>query len=311
MSKSALLDNSRSSAATSTAEGTQLALLALVIGAVAIGFAPIFVRLSEVGPSATGFWRLALALPTLWLWRSLESHNGTAPRQPSRPADYGRLALAGLFLAGDLAVWHWSIHFTSVANATLLANFSPVFVALGAWVLFGQRFSLAFYVGMVVAIIGAAILIGSGFSLGGSHLLGDSLGVLAALFYAGYMLTITRLRRDFSTATIMAWSGAVTCAALLPVTLLSGETLLAMSLGGWAVLLGLALISQVGGQGMITYALAHLPAPFSAVSLLLQPPVAALLAWLILQEPLSWGQGIGGLIILTGIILARLGSRLT
>jgi drug/metabolite transporter (DMT)-like permease len=99
--------------------------------------------------------------------------------------------------------------------------------------------------------------------------------------------------------------------ALLPVTLLSGERLLALSLSGWAVLIGLALISQVGGQGMITFALAHLPAPFSSVSLLLQPPVAALLAWLILQEPLSLGQGIGGLIILTGIILARLGSRST
>lgn len=311
MSKSAVLDNTGTIIAAAAGKSTHLALTALIIGAVAIGFAPIFVRLSEVGPSATGFWRLALALPILWLWRGLEGRSGTALRQPSYLADYARLALAGLCLAGDLAVWHWSIHFTSVANATLLANFSPVFVALGAWLLFGQRFRLMFYVGMVVAIIGAAVLIGSGFSLGGQHLLGDALGVLAAVLYAGYMLTITRLRRDFSTATIMTWSGLVTCVALLPVTLLSGERLLALSLSGWAVLIGLALISQVGGQGMITFALAHLPAPFSSVSLLLQPPVAALLAWLILQEPLSLGQGIGGLIILTGIILARLGSRST
>lgn len=311
MSKSAVLDNTGAVVSVTAGKGTHLALTALIIGAVAIGFAPIFVRLSEVGPSATGFWRLALALPVLWLWRGLENRRGTTLRRPSHPGDYARLALAGLCLAGDLAVWHWSIHFTSVANATLLANFSPVFVALGAWLLFGQRFQLMFYVGMVVAIIGAAVLIGSGFSLGGQHLLGDTLGVLAAILYAGYMLTITRLRRDFSTATIMTWSGLVTCVALLPVTLLSGERLLALSLSGWAVLAGLALISQVGGQGMITFALAHLPAPFSSVSLLLQPPVAALLAWLILQEPLSWGQGIGGLIILTGIILARLGSRLT
>jgi drug/metabolite transporter (DMT)-like permease len=288
---------------------SHLALAALFAGAIAISFAPIFVRLSQVGPSATGFWRLALALPAFWLWLSFEGRGPVAPRQPANLADYGRLALAGLCLAGDLAVWHWSIKFTSVANATLLANFSPVFVAVGAWLFFRQRFSLLFYLGMGVALAGAAILIGSGFNLGGQHLLGDGLGMLAAVLYASYMLAITRLRRDFSTATIMAWSGVVTCLALLPVTLLSGEKLLAVTLAGWAVLVGLALISQVAGQGLITFALAHLPVPFSSVSLLLQPVMAALLAWIILSEPVSLWQAVGGVIVLAGIFLARSSSR--
>lgn len=309
MAKSATLGNPPVLTATPAKKANHLALAALFAGAVAIGFAPIFVRLSQVGPSATGFWRLALALPVLWLWLYLEGRGPVAPRRPANLADYSHLALVGLCLAGDLAVWHWSIKFTSVANATLLANFSPVFVALGAWLFFRQRFGLSFYLGMIVAMTGAAILIGSGFSLGGQHLLGDGLGVAAAVLYAGYMLAVARLRRDFSTATIMSWSGLVTCIVLLPVTVLSGETLLAATLGGWAVLLGLALVSQVSGQGLITFALAHLPAPFSSVSLLLQPVIAAVLAWIILSEPLGFWQAVGGIIVLAGIFVARWSSR--
>lgn len=171
MSKTVTLPDVPVLATTSVKKTSHLALAALFGGAVAIAFAPIFVRLSQVGPDATAFWRLALALPVLWLWLSLEGRGTSTPRQPAGLAEYGRLALAGLCLAGDLAVWHWSIKFTSVANATLLANFSPVFVSLGAWLLFGQRFSLPFYLGMIVAMTGAAILIGSGFNLGGQHLL--------------------------------------------------------------------------------------------------------------------------------------------
>jgi drug/metabolite transporter (DMT)-like permease len=129
------------------------------------------------------------------------------------------------------------------------------------------------------------------------------------VFYAGYIVAVGRLRARFSTATIMAWSGLVTCAALLPVALLSGESLIATTVYGWMVLLGMALVSPAGGQSLIAYALAHLPAPFSSVSLLLQPAVAALLAWIILGEALGPWQALGALVILVGIYLARRGSR--
>ena len=91
----------------------RIALLALFGGATAIGFAPIFVRLSQIGPSATAFWRLTLALPALWLWAMLEKRSGGTCCSFAS-ADYRRLLGAGLFFAGNLAVWHWSI----VANAT-------------------------------------------------------------------------------------------------------------------------------------------------------------------------------------------------
>jgi len=289
------------------------ALAALFAGAVAIAFAPIFVRLSELGPSATAFHRLALALPALWLWvwleQPLHTRVGARHRLPASRGDFLRLALAGLFFAGDLAVWHWSINFTSVANATLLANVAPVFVTLGGWLLFGQRFSGRFLLGLVLAMAGAAVLMGQSLSFGVEQLLGDALGLLAALFYASYILAVGRLRATFSTATIMAWSGVVTAITLLPVALLAGESLLPATAFGWGMLLGLALFSHTCGQSLIAYALAHLPAAFSSVGLLLQPAVAALLAWWLLAEPLGGWQALGGAVVLAGIVLARRASR--
>ncbi len=286
----------------------RLALPLLLCGAVAIAFAPIFVRLSELGPTATAFHRLFLALPVLWLWNAADQARDRAPRPLGR-ADVLGLVIVGLFFAGDLAFWHWSIRYTTVANATLLANFAPVFVALAGWAMFGERFSRTFLIGMATALAGACVLMGRSVTLSPTNLLGDALGLVTAMFYAGYIVCVGRLRARLSTATIMAGSGLVTCAALLPVAVVSGESLVAESLYGWLVLLGLALVSHCGGQGLIAYALAHLPAAFSSVSLLLQPAVAAGLAWLLLGEALGPYQGLGAVLVLTGIYLARRGSR--
>ncbi|MBI3304143.1 MAG: DMT family transporter [Deltaproteobacteria bacterium] len=288
---------------------TRVALIALSGGAVAIGFAPIFVRLSQIGPSATAFWRLTLALPALWLWMLLEAQGQGTPRRLFSRADYGRLMLAGLFFAGDLAVWHWSIRFTSVANATLLANFAPVFVALGSWLVFGQGVSLTFLLGMGAALAGTTLMVGTSFQVSVQHLWGDALGFITAMFYAGYLLAVKRLRGDFSAATVMAWSGTVTSAALFPIARLSGEHLFPLSAHGWGPLIGLALISQVGGQSLIAYALAHLPAAFSSVALLLEPVMATVFAWVILDEAIGPWQALGGVLVLAGIFGARRESQ--
>lgn len=287
----------------------RIALIALLIGALGIAFAPIFVRLSELGPSATAFWRLAFAIPALWVWMAMEPKGGARSRKPSSMRDYARLTAAGLFFAGDLAIWHWSIRYTSVANSTLLANFAPIFVTLVSWLVFKERFSRTFLTGLALSLCGAIILMGQSLQLSPDHLFGDALGLLTAVFYSGYFLMVGRLRSEFSTATIMTWSGIVTGLALLPIALLSGESLIAGTLGGWGVLLGLALVSHAGGQSLIAYALAHLPAAFSSVSLLLQPAAAAVLAWALLAEPLGAFQAVGGAVVLAGILVARRGSR--
>ena len=283
-----------------------MALAALILGAVAVGASPIFVRLSELGPFATAFYRPMLAIPPLFLWLTLTGR-GTAGPQSIR--DVLLLLFAGALFAGDLAFWHLSIHNTSVANATLFANSAPIFVAFVTWLLFRQRLTKLFLAGMTVAITGAGVLVAGDLSLRPEHLKGDGYGVITAMFLASYLIIVSRLRARFSTSAIMAWGSIGTAAILLPVAIASGEMLIAESIYGWIVLLGLALISHAIGQGFIAYSLAGLSAHFSSIGLLIEPISAAVLAVLILGESLSTWQIAGAAIILSGIVIARRGSK--
>ena len=285
-----------------TPPGQAYAVAALLAGAAAIGSSAVFVKVSEAGPIATAFWRVALALPFLWAWSVIGSRGGHVA---SFTAERRLMIWAGLFFAGDLAVWHWSIVLTSVANATLLANLAPIFVTLAVWWLFGKRPTALFVGGLATAVAGVSVLLGGDFQAGGRAVLGDFLGVVTAMFYAAYQLTVTRLRSRAGTAGIMAWSGLVTAVALLPLALASGEQILPHTLTGWAKLAGLALISQVAGQSLIAYAMAHLPATFSSVGLLAQPVIAALLAWGVLAETLGAVEIAGGIVVLIGIYVTH------
>jgi len=285
-----------------------LALSALIVGAVTLGMSPILVRLSELGPTASAFHRVFLALPVLWLWSTLERGRATTKPRPATNKDYAMMALAGFFFAGDLAFWHWSLQFTTVANATLLATMAPIWVTLGSYFLFKERFSKLFLFGLMIAIFGAAVLMGDSLQLSHERLFGDFLGLVTGMFFGAYMLTVGRLRAHFSTAAIMLLSTVVTAVILLPATLISGEGLIAMTVNGWLVLLSLALLTHVGGQGAIAYALAHLPASFTSVAMLLEGVAAVFLAWIILAEiPGSW-QIAGACIVIGGIVIARRGS---
>ena len=291
-----------------------LALILLFAGALTLGLSPILVRLSELGPTATAFHRVFLALPLLWFWIALDHHRtasdpARAPRRTPTRRDYAIMALAGFFFAGDLAFWHWSLQFTAVANATLLATMAPVWVTLGAFLLFGERFSLTFLSGVAVAVFGAMVLMGGSIQIGMERVLGDFLGLVTGIFFGAYMLTVGRLRAHFSTSAIMFYSTLVTAVILIPVTAMSGEGWLAMSLTGWLVLFGLAWVTHVGGQGAIAYALAHLPAAFSSVAMLFEAIAAVFLAWIILGEALDAWQVVGAGIVIGGIIIARRGSR--
>jgi len=276
-------------------------LVALILGAMAIGFAPIFVRYSEVGPSTTAFWRLALALPVLVLWGVRERRHLSWTGLP-----WLLLAFSGLMFALDLSLWHWSIHFTTVANATLETNLAAVFVPLLAWLFFRQRVSRKFLFALMIAIAGTVLLVGKNAHISPTTLKGDALGVTTALFYAGYILGVKASRdRGVGTGTIMAVGGVVTAAVLLVVSLLTEDRLLPGSLHGWIVLCALAWISQLGGQSLITYSLAGLPASLASLGLLIQPATAAIAAWVLLGESLAPAQLAGGVILLIGLWLAK------
>jgi drug/metabolite transporter (DMT)-like permease len=280
-------------------------LIALFSGAVFIALSPIWVRLSEVGPTASAFWRVCLAVPLLWiLFFSVKTKETT-----SFKTQFPLLVVAGIAFAGDLAFWHWSIQYTSVANSTLLANLASIFVTLAAWLLWKQRPNALFLAGLAAALFGVVLLVQASLGSSPTALLGDALGVVTAMFYAWYLLTVKRLReRGAGTLGLMAVTTTITAVILLPVALASGEALLPATAVGWLKLLGLAWISHAAGQGLIAYALAQLPAGFTSVGLLLQPVIAAFFAWILLGEPLVAMQVAGGAVVLAGIYLARKAS---
>jgi drug/metabolite transporter (DMT)-like permease len=281
------------------------ALAALLLGGTCIALSPIFVRLSEAGPTPTAFWRVMLAVPVLWiLWFFRRE-----PKARRYSGKWPLLFAAGFAFAGDLAFWHTSIQLTSVANSTLLANLASIFVTLAAWLLWRQRPQPLFLAALALALGGVALLVHTSLSFSRSALLGDALGVVTAMFYAWYILAVKGLRdRGTATLQVMAVTSTLTAVILLPVALASGEPMLPTTAYGWGILLGLALISHAAGQGLIAYALAHLPAAFSSVGLLLQPVVAAFFAWVLLAEPVAALQIAGGLVVLAAIWLARRAS---
>lgn len=196
---------------------------------------------------------------------------------------------------------------TSVANSTLLVNMAPIFVTLFSWFALGQKVSRVFLAGLTLSIAGIVVLKWGDSAIGAGSAKGDAVALSAAALYAGYILLLGRLRKIYATIIIMLWSTISAALCTLVLALIVDTAIVPWTLAGWAIVLGLAWISHTGGQSLIAYALAWLPPTFSSLTLLIQPVVAALLAWFLLREPLSMFQITGALIVIAGILIARRG----
>jgi drug/metabolite transporter (DMT)-like permease len=283
------------------------ALLALFAGALAIGSSGIFVRVSETGAVASAFWRGALAVPPLALWAFLERRGGGAARSaaPRAPLLDAGFWWAGVFFAGDIALYHLSLVRSSVAASTLEANTAPIVVSILAWALWGERPRLGFLLATLLAFGGLVLMMSPKLGAGGHALSGDALALGAAWFYAAYILAVARLRARHGTGTVMLASTLVFSALLLPLPFVLGERFLPETRHGWLLLAGLALSAQALGQSLIAYALAHLRATFGSLGLYLQVIAAWVYAWLLLGERLRPVQLAGGAIVLIAIALSR------
>ena len=286
-----------------SATGELPALTALFAGALAIGSSGIFVRLSETGPTATAFWRGCLALPLLALWALLERRRAAARGEVPGSLHDPLLLWAGVFFAGDLALWHWSLLLTSIAASTLEANCAPILVTLIAWALWGERPRPVFLFALTLAFGGMLLILVPKLGGGAHALRGDLLGLGTAVFYAAYILAVARVRTRHGTGTVMFVSTLVFTLLLLPLALT--QKFLPVTANGWWLLIGCALSAQVVGQSLIAYALAHLPATFGAVGLYVQVIAAAVYAWLLLGERLAPVQIVGAVVVMAAIGLAR------
>lgn len=280
------------------------ALTALVFGAVALGFTPIFVRLTETGPVAAGFWRLALALPLLAPF----AFYFRGPGGGGKPDKV--IALAGVFFALDLAFWHYGITLTSVVNATVLANLTPIVVTIAGWWMFRERPARAFLIGLAMGLVGALIIAlahNSGVTPGRNPPLGDALALATTVWYAGYFLAVRKARGAHGAWAIMFWSSLVGVVLLGVAMLALGEDIIPETPGGWGACLGLAVV-HVSGQGAIAWALGKLPAATASVVVLIQPVVAGVLGWMLFSETVVAMQVAGAALALTGVAVAQWAS---
>jgi drug/metabolite transporter (DMT)-like permease len=279
--------------------GVAAPFAALVVGATAMGISPIFVRLADVGPFASAFWRVALALPVLYLWM-LASERGTPTKAFPRATIW-----AGLAFAGDLFFWHLSIVTTSVANATFFATTAPIWVVLFGWLLFRWRPTRGVLAGLALCMLGGAALLAQSLHLKPAGAIGDFFGLVTGVFFGLYFLAVQAARRQSSAARVTFEATLITAALLFVAALTLDSAIVPRSLRGVADLVALAWISHAGGQGLLAVALGRLPAAFSSLVIFLEAIAAALFAWALLGEPVSIVQAAGGLAILAGIYVAR------
>lgn len=278
------------------------AVAALVFGACVIGFSAVLVRLTGTGPAAAGFWRLAFAMPAL----ALIARRTSGPLgRPSKIA-----AVAGVMFALDLGFWHYGIKFTSVANATVLSNLTPVVVTAVAWIFLRQRPRGLFLLAVAVALAGVWMMaVGRS---GGGHVLNAQLGNLLSLatafWYALYFLAISQGRKTEGASRLMFWSGVVGAPLVLIAALVLREQIAPATAAGWAACVGLGAV-HVLGQGSIAWGLGRLPTSTASVVVLVQPIVAGVMGWLLFGEVLGPVQAAGMAVTLGGVVLAQWASR--
>lgn len=279
-----------------------LAYGALGVGIISLGMSAIFIKWAGVPGGVAALYRVAIATVVLagpFAW-SVRRQAAPLPRRTVLLA-----LLSGVWFAGDLGLWSEAVRHTSAANSTLLGNLAPLWVALGAMVLWKVRLRAIFWVGLGLAFVGGIIVVGPDLLAGTTLGYGDGLAVLASTFYATYMLNTQHSRRTLGILTFTWLSVLGSTIVLLLACLLLGLPLWGFSTQTWLALLGMGLLPQVAGYLAINYALGHLPAPIVSVTLLGQPVVTALLAVPLLAEGLSGEQIVGGLIVLGGIYLAN------
>jgi drug/metabolite transporter (DMT)-like permease len=285
-----------------TARPHRFAFPALLIGSSALAFGPWLVRLSGVGPVAAGFWRLALALPFLFV---IAAMTGQAVHWPGR-----RLAViamvAGFFFAADLAAWHAGIHLTKLGNATLFGNTSSLIFALwGLWMA-RRRPSPAQAGALALAAVGAGLLMGSSAELSIDNVKGDLLALFAGILYTFYLIAVQRARQSLAPLPMLFIASLFGAGMLLPVSLGLGEQIVPAD---WTFVLILALSSQVIGQGLLVYAIGSLSPLVVGLTLLTQPAISALVGWLAYGEALSPLDWIGAAAIAAALVLVRLPEK--
>ncbi|MEI6484799.1 MAG: DMT family transporter [Sphingomonadales bacterium] len=285
-----------------TAARGRFAFPAMITGSACLAFGPWLVRLADVGPLASAFWRQALAVPFLFALAFAGSRRSAFAA--TTPRLLGLAVLAGAAFAADLSVWHLGILRTSLANATLLANAATFLFPLYGLLFLGNRLTGPQWWALASAALGVTLLLGRSAELSPRHLAGDLLCLAAALFYTVYLVAIEKLRGTLAAMPALALA-----------TLASALSLVPLAASGvfwphdWTPVLALAIGSQVIGQGLIVYAVRHLSPLVVGLCLLVQPSISAFIGAVRFGEVPGMWEITGALLVVAALLIARLPVR--
>jgi drug/metabolite transporter (DMT)-like permease len=274
--------------------------LAALIGAnMLLPTGSVFVRIADVGPVSSAFWRLAIASPVLVVLVMLVE--GARMPRLSRPVVVSIIA-SGVIFAADLASWHLGILRTNLANATLFGNSTSLFFPL--WAFFAARAWPSRHEGaaLLVAALGAMLLMGRSYQLSPEHLLGDVLSLFAGIFYTVFLVVIARARATLAPLPLLAASTLAGTLPMLAFALLMGERIWPQN---WWPLLAMALFSQLAGQGLMIAVLGRVRPLVIGLALLVQPVVAAAIGWTLFGEQLGFADLLGATLVATALLLVR------
>jgi drug/metabolite transporter (DMT)-like permease len=275
---------------------------ALIAGNLVLAVGPWMVRLTDVGPVASGFWRVALAIPFLALlaWRQ-QSGREAAPWSL-----IALVAAGGLFFAADLAAWHVGIGLTKLANASLFGNASSFVLVLYGFVMLRRLPRKAQALALLLAAAGTGLLMGSSYELSPKNFTGDLFCLAAGLLYTGYLIAVDRARRTMAPMPVLAVATAAAALPLLLLALALGQKVLPAD---WTPLLILSFGSQVIGQGLLVYAVGYLSPVVVGLGLLAQPAAGAVIGRFAYGETFSLADGAGAALIAVALVLIRLPEK--
>ena len=277
--------------------------LLLSLGAMLIGFAPIFVKLSSLSSSAIAFYRMFLTIPFLFILNYAINRRYLFHVKNKSTIIY--TALASLAFTTDLTLWHYSMNITSVSNATIIVNSAPIFVAVLSFIFFKEKLSREFVTSFLITYIGIIGLIYFSNNYTNGKVFGDILCMVAAFFYAVYLLVIAKLGRENSLNIIFYTTFFCCLFSTIPMVIGGGQVFPSSS-SEWINLLLLAVLCQFGGQYLITHAIGKISASEGSIGLLMQPITATILAAFLFNEILNITQIIFVFFALFGIYLARI-----
>ena len=286
--------------------------LLLLLAVFLVSTAGLFAHraLAEATPLSIAAWRLGLAslfFAGLSSFRrggkeGATEDKGAINRAPTQIRL--RLGVAGLCLALHFVTWFAALDRTPVARATLLACTTPLWTTLGSLLLGRRRPSARDAAALAIAGVGLALVTHAAAQTPTlTTLLGDLFGLAAGLLFGVYLLCVEGLHELIPTQKQVTVTYSVAALALWAALLLHGGATIHYSPGIWAALLGMTLGPQIFGHTLLNWSLRHYPSSIVAFAILLEPVIAAVLAWLLLRQALTPMQMLGGLLVLAALAL--------